>query len=938
MNRDIRRKLIPILAIIALVLLFFYKLAFTNLILARGDTFLYFYPYWQTAAEALRHGRIPLWNPDLFMGAPFLANSQVGYFYPLNWLVWLFLPAPYAVSASILLHITIAAVGAYGAARRAVGLQWEGALITAVTFGLGGYLTAQVEHINQLQGLAWMPWFLVVLSPLLHLPNGRIWPHVRRAATWLALLFALQLTAGHTQSTFISGMAVALWALSQWLTAAQSRWLALKLPSAQVKMAASAGILALLLGGVLALLLTAVQLLPTIELIGLSSRQGGLLPTEVLSFSLHPLLITRTLLPVYGHSLFSEYTAVLPLTVYLLAFVGAWQWRTRRGAFPALLLVGAGLFLAIGYFNPFNWLLARVPGFDLFRVPARWLAMVSLGTALLVGLGWQTVWQQTRDGVAAQKRPLLAALITLVILAFWGLAAPRLAAIVPTGPEAPVEPIPWFTLLHWLGEAALAAGLFWFAPRLVGKKRVVGKWAAALLAVGVLFVATRTHPYNQPTTPEAFFDRRPSALRLLAENQGKLPGNRFLSISNTFFDPGDQAEIDTIYQNVLPEQARYDYTVAIKQKEIIAPNLPLVYGLPSVDGFDGGILPMAAYSEMARLVLPAGETTTDGRLREQLTAVPQSRWLDLFNVGYLITDKTGDQWHAITPDFAAFFDYQLPAAISAGEHVPLNGGEGFIATAVYVVTDAAGGVLRLPDGGERPLTSVADGLWRASLADNGLEAVGLALTAEEAWSVTAVTAVNETNQTFLPLSLGHYRLIHSGDVKIYENRDVLPRAFLVTGWQYVPDVAAAVAAMQAPTFSPAETAVVVGTGTEKPAGTAQAASGQATIQHYEPERITIVTESDVPALLILTDANYPGWQAVVDGQPAPVQTVDGFFRGVFVPAGRHEVHFAFVSASYQYGRLLTLLALAVLGLLVIGDWRLEIRDSVDSKSNDLATD
>ncbi len=75
----------PVLpALIGLVALFFNRLAFSNLILARGDTFLYFYPYWSAAAAALRAGRVPLWNPDLFMGAPFLANSQVGFFYPLN--------------------------------------------------------------------------------------------------------------------------------------------------------------------------------------------------------------------------------------------------------------------------------------------------------------------------------------------------------------------------------------------------------------------------------------------------------------------------------------------------------------------------------------------------------------------------------------------------------------------------------------------------------------------------------------------------------------------------------------------------------------------------------------------------------------------------------------------------------------------------------------
>jgi len=112
----------PWLVIGGLVLLFFNKMVFSNLILARGDTFLYFYPYWQAAAEALGNGRLPLWNPALFMGAPLLANSQVGFFYPLNWPVWLLLPTPYAVSAAIVLHLVIAGWGAYLVGRRA--LAW----------------------------------------------------------------------------------------------------------------------------------------------------------------------------------------------------------------------------------------------------------------------------------------------------------------------------------------------------------------------------------------------------------------------------------------------------------------------------------------------------------------------------------------------------------------------------------------------------------------------------------------------------------------------------------------------------------------------------------------------------------------------------------------------------------------------------------------------
>ena len=100
------------------------------------------------------------------MGAPFLANSQAGFFYPLNWPVWLLLPTPYAVSASILVHVVIAGAGVYLAGRRTLALTRPAALLGAALFALGGYLTAQVEHVNQLQGLAWLPWLFVAVAGL----------------------------------------------------------------------------------------------------------------------------------------------------------------------------------------------------------------------------------------------------------------------------------------------------------------------------------------------------------------------------------------------------------------------------------------------------------------------------------------------------------------------------------------------------------------------------------------------------------------------------------------------------------------------------------------------------------------------------------------------------------------------------------------------------
>src|SRR5512139_2243434 len=99
-------------ALVAAVLFFFGRLAFTNLILGHGDAYLYFAPYWAYRDAALRAGEIPLWNPVLFMGVPFLANSQAGVLYPLNW-PWALLPevsAPDAIKWSLIGHLMLGGV------------------------------------------------------------------------------------------------------------------------------------------------------------------------------------------------------------------------------------------------------------------------------------------------------------------------------------------------------------------------------------------------------------------------------------------------------------------------------------------------------------------------------------------------------------------------------------------------------------------------------------------------------------------------------------------------------------------------------------------------------------------------------------------------------------------------------------------------------------
>ena len=616
---------------------------------------------------------------------------------------------------------------------------------------------------------------------------------------------------------------------------------------------------ALVAGGLLALGLAAVQLLPTLELMRYSSRAGGLPVNEVLSFSLPPHLMAQALLPAYRQSLFREYVAFLPLAIIALAFIGGWQWRRRAGVLPALALTCSGLFLALGAYNPVYWLLARLPGFSFFRAPARWLVLYALGFSLLAGIGWHLLWQWAGENSSQGRRaylrrnivpPLLLFLLALLLLAVWGYAAGFLSELMPLGPEAPFEQPSTLTAGGWLVETVLAIALL-AAAAFSGSVTIRRIALLALLAAGLSagFFASRSLPYNNPTTPEAYFDLRPSTSRMMAENQ--TPPQRMLSLSDIFFDPGDQAEIDSIYSGQLSEQARFDYTVAIKQKEINAPNLPMIYNLASVDGFDGGILPLRAYSQLMSVSMTGGQETTDGRLREHLDAVPEARWLDLFNARYLITDKTGDVWLD-----GVYFDRQHPITLSEGQSADVSYLPEFEANEIRLLATARPESVTIVTSGADNWSLepqlAGESLYRVELPQPAV----LAELAVESCSPTAsctlegLTLVDTRDGTFHSLAPGSYRLIHSGDVKIYENSDVLPRAFMVSDWRWAADVQESVDTLRDPEFDAQRTAVLVGDPAAismKNEGSPGGDQGQTSIAAYRSDQVVVDTQSRAPA-------------------------------------------------------------------------------------------
>lgn len=900
-----RRDLLALFLLAALTLAFFWKLAFTNLIIARGDIFTYFTPYRDLAAQALRDGRIPLWNPYLFMGAPFLANSQAGVFYPLNWpLAWL--DTARAINWSIVLHVFSAASGVYVFARSRLSLSIGAAFFAASAFGLGGYLGTQIEHVNQVQGLAWLGWLFVAYDYVMQAAGSNMQSAVRIGV--LSLLIALQLLAGHTQTVFISLIGLGVYALWQMIEA----WRTSKRFHSSL---VTRYLLPIAFASLFAIALSAAQLLPTLELTRESARSGGLPTNLAVSFSLDPRLIGRALLPDYAGAMpeGGEFTAFFSVTALVLMVIGTLvtgQSVNRTIKHALLVVAGVGLLLALGGYNPIYYLLLKVPGFDLFRAPARWIVLFVFAGSLLAGIGLDSLRERI------QRRWLIIPLVIIVLL----IAATFISAsLTPAGASGPIGLPDTASLVLWLVACALVCVL------LVTRHSSL----ITLIAILELFLATRALPYNsRATAPDALTNLRPAITALQSGAQGHTPPDRFLSISEIQFDPGDTAELKSIYADQLSAKAFYDLIVATKAKEVVAPNLSMVYRVPSVDGYDGGVLPLRSYIAFQRLLLDPSLIQTDGRLREQLAAIPAARWLSLMNARYVLTDKVGDQWHD-----AVLYDLQFATRLEAGQSASTDQLPAFKGDALGIVyaEAAPAGVLAqieitFEDGSTqtRPLIDqpldAKDGLSATRVAwveRRGVQ--GIRISGDAGVTIRGLALIDQRSgafQSFVIAPQGRFRVAYSGDVKIYENVDVLPRAFCVTSAHAVATEDEAIAYMQQPEFDPAREVVVMG---DQAAGLEDqpVTSSPCHLVTHEPERVTLETNVAQDSYLVLTDAYYPGWIATIDGERVPIERADGLFRAVRVPAGAHQIEFRYEPASFAIGSAISIAAWALLLIVTV---------------------
>ncbi len=161
------------------------------------------------------------------------------------------------------------------------------------------------------------------------------------------------------------------------------------------------------------------------------------------------------------------------------------------------------------------------------------------------------------------------------------------------------------------------------------------------------------------------------------------------------------------------------------------------------------------------------------------------------------------------------------------------------------------------------------------------------------------------------------RRVYEGEVRIYENTDALPRAYLVHHAEVVADRHAAMERLRRPGFD-FRTSVLLEEAPATPLPGEPVPFEPAEVLEYRSNRVCLQATTEAPALLVLTDTFYPGWKASVDGRPTKIYAANAAFRAVEVPAGVHRIEFSYEPWAFRLGAGISLLALA--GMLVYWRW------------------
>lgn len=854
-----RSDLAALLVLFALALLFFAPVLFTNATLVPFDN-LYRYPPWSSAdaqqsvsqpynallddlilenyawkhfiRESIAAGEIPLWNPYILAGQPFLAAGQNAALYPPG-ILFDILPLDRAYAVFALLHYWLAAAAMYLLAR-VLGLRPFAGMVSGIVYAFGGFMVVSVVFPMVYSAAAWLPAILACTEFVLRQEARRLAGkeyRFSRELFWgmvVGVLLGLQFLAGHVEMSYYILLVLAFYAawrilgMTVSVRARTIEWRALG-RSALVMLAVVA----------LGFALASIQILPLYELVRLNFREGAASYADVAGWALPVRQIATFFIPDFfgnptAHSYFDLYDltfknapqgtifwgiknyveagAYLGILALALAAFGviAGLWRPNavmpQDAPPslsprsstALLTTLAILSLLFAFGTPlYAVLFYGLPGWNQLHTAFRWIFPWTLSMAFLAGVGAQALGNLMTQPSRALKRVVVALALLLAVV---GALALFLVALSLATKQVWLGYMDAFVNASDLAKPVFESGqAFWSY-----QARNIVLFGMFALAAAVVLVAARL---NWRVRGRAVW--QPLALLVLVLD---------LFVAGMSFYPRADARlaayVPPAVQFLQQDKSLYRIvTYDAPGEKTLNANSGMLFNLQDIRGYDS-IIPKQ-YVEYMRRLAPQDEL--------------------LYN------------------RIAAFYDY-----------APLSSPLLNLLNVKYVLTT-------------RPVPNPG------------------------------------------------YALVFDGAVKVYENKNVMPRAFYATEAQTFDSQQAALDA--ASSVDLRRTVLLEGNAPPLPNG-AEPPSSLPEFTKYTGSEVILQTNAPTPVYLVLADSYFPGWIAQIDGKDTPIYRADGNFRAVQVPAGEHTVRFKYSPVPFRIGSVLSLLAvIAVLLALVALVWQ-----------------
>jgi len=391
-----------------------------------ADLILQNYPWKRFLTTALAMRELPLWDPYIFAGHPFLANGQHAGLYPLTWIFFV-LPLPRAFGVFITLQLGLAGISMY-IFGRTIGANRLGAFLAGMTFQFSGFLIVSVVHPMIVAAASWLPLLLTLVD--LTIRRARFLRLERAMLPWTllgAMGLGLHILAGHAEVTYFTLLVMGMF--SAWRLAHT----ALTRPRTTWRTEVFSPALGLLLMAGLGVALGAIQLIPLYEVVQGSFRQGAVTLSDVLGWAYpkrriitflipnffgnptHTTLwnfftgeVTRATVNAYGNPISSfdwgvknyveggAYLGILPLLLALIAVLSpkskvespkskilSWLRHPYVPFFTLLSLFSLGCIFG----TPIYALVYALPYLNQSHSPFRWVFPLTIAVAALAGLG-----------------------------------------------------------------------------------------------------------------------------------------------------------------------------------------------------------------------------------------------------------------------------------------------------------------------------------------------------------------------------------------------------------------------------------------------------------------------------------------------------------------------------------------------------------------------